>query len=144
MIITLQRQIATSKSTIGSLIVGSKEVNTLEDAIRDHKVYGETCIPPGQYKVTLRTDGGKNEHYAKRFPEMHKGMLWIRDIPDFEYVYIHVGNFPKDTLGCVLVGMGVQRDMITESVRAYKYIYPDIAKAIEDGEDVLIDVRNPS
>ena len=143
MILRLQRLIVTNHSTIGQLVVDDKIVSTLEDPIRMVKVMGDTCIPPGQYEVKLRTDGGKSPVYAKRFPEMHHGMLWLQDFPNFQYVYIHIGNTPKDTEGCILVGSGTAPDAITGSVNAYVGIYPQIAKAIMDGDTVLIDVQNP-
>ncbi len=49
--------------TIGALYSESKEGReflcfTLEDEHRDEKVMGETRIPAGTYRITLRTVGG--------------------------------------------------------------------------------------
>jgi hypothetical protein len=51
---------------------------TLEDEYREEKKYGETRIPDGLYKLGLRTEGGFNGRYGKRFPAIHKGMLQVR------------------------------------------------------------------
>tara|TARA_B110000240_G_C13210193_1_gene330061 strand:+ start:452 stop:619 length:168 start_codon:yes stop_codon:yes gene_type:complete len=37
-------------------------------------------------------------------------MLEIKDIPDFKYVLVHIGNFRKDTLACLLTGMSNNAD----------------------------------
>lgn len=75
---------------------------------------------------------------------MHKGMLWVREVPNFEYILIHTGNTDEHTAGCLLVGdtqkinFGESDGFVGSSTAAYKRIYPPIAKALEDGEEVTI------
>jgi len=123
---------------------------TLEDEHReiDEKVMEETRIPAGTYPITLRTVGGFHSRYTKKYGNMHRGMLWLRDVPGFEYILIHTGNTDEHTAGCILVG-DTQTQNITNkngfvgsSVDAYKRIYPHIAKALLKGEDVRISVVN--
>jgi hypothetical protein len=116
---------------------------TLEDEYREEKVMHETRIPSGTYEITLRTVGGFHAKYSERFPAIHKGMLWIRDVPGFEWILIHCGNDDDDTSGCLLVGdtqtENVKSDgFVGSSTNAYKRIYPPIAEAIENGECVEI------
>ena len=116
---------------------------TLEDEHRDVKVMHETRIPAGTYDITLRTVGGFHAKYSKRFGEMHKGMLWVRNVPNFEYILIHAGNDDDDTSGCLLVGdtqtQNVTSDgFVGSSVNAYKRIYKPIAEAVECGDEVTI------
>ena len=118
---------------------------TLEDEYRDTKIKAETRIPAGTYEITLRKVGGFDKRYSKKYGNMHKGMLWVRDVPGFEYILIHTGNTDEHTAGCLLVG-DTQYQNITKtkdgfigsSVNAYKRIYPNIADAIEQGECVEI------
>jgi len=111
---------------------------TLEDEYREEKVKGETRIPSGTYKITLRTTGGFHARYTKKYGSMHKGMLWVRDVPNFEYILIHTGNTDEHTAGCLLVG-DTQKDGFTgASTLAYKRIYPPIAEVLERGEEVTI------
>lgn len=131
--ITLRRQTSNDECTIGKLTVFGETVWTLEDAQREHKVWGETRIPAGKYKLELRNDGGMTQRYAARFPNMHRGMIWLRHVPMFEWVYIHIGNTAKDTEGCILVGLGRDGNRIANSKAAYEKIYPMIQEAIEDG-----------
>jgi len=117
---------------------------TLEDEHRDDKVKGETRVPAGTYKITLRTTGGFHARYEKKYGSMHKGMLWVREVPNFEYILIHTGNTDEHTAGCLLVGNSQQANFgssdgfIGSSGDAYKRIYPPIAAALEEGEEVSI------
>ena len=117
---------------------------TLEDEQRDTKVFGETRIPNGDYKLGLRKVGGYHARYTKRFPHIHIGMLHVLDVPGFEYILIHCGNTDEHTAGCLLVGDSQENNLITKdgfigkSTQAYKRIYPRIAEAIECGENVTI------
>jgi|TARA_R100001509_G_scaffold102862_1_gene60484 hypothetical protein len=117
---------------------------TLEDEHRDVKVKGETRIPSGVYKVELRTVGGFHKRYSEKYKDMHKGMLWVKDVPGFEYILIHTGNTDEHTAGCLLVGNSsdYSKGFIGQSVSAYKRIYPKIAAAIENGEEVTITYVN--
>ena len=38
---------------------------------------GTVYIPEGEYKIKLRTVGGFNQRYTKKYPTFHRGMLWI-------------------------------------------------------------------
>ena len=136
-------------STNGILfdVTGGKRVflcYTLEDEYREEKVFGETRIPEGTYKITLRKVGGFHSRYTSKYGEMHKGMLWVRDVPGFEYILIHTGNTDEHTAGCLIVGDSQQNNFIKRdgfvgsSTQAYKRIYPPIAEALEKGEEVTI------
>ena len=112
---------------------------TLEDEHRETKVMHETRIPAGTYKITLRTVGGFHTRYSAKYGDMHKGMLWVRDVPGFEYILIHTGNTDEHTSGCLLVGSTSDvKGFVGGSVAAYKKIYPSIAAALENGEEVTI------
>ena len=117
---------------------------TLEDEYRDVKKYGETRVPAGTYKITLRKVGGFHSRYTKKYGEMHKGMLWVRDVPNFEYILIHTGNTDEHTAGCLLLGDTQQTNFewsdgfVGRSAIAYKRVYRKIAAALVAGEEVTI------
>ncbi len=139
--ITLQRYVYTDNSSMGTMVVGDNLYYTLEDGRREHKIWGETCIPAGTYKLELRNEGGMTQRYAKRY-ENHKGMIWLRHVPMFEWVYIHVGNTAADTNGCILVGMDSANDVLYSSRKAYAAIYGIIADAIESDEGCTITIKD--
>lgn len=120
---------------------------SLEDEKRSVKVWGKTRIPAGRYKVVLRKEGTHHARYAKKFPGMHKGMLHVTNVPNFQYILIHIGNTDDDTAGCLLIADSSSQNInqdgrITSSTAAYLRIYPPIADAIERGEDVYITYLN--
>ena len=120
---------------------------TLEDEHRVLKVRGETRVPDGIYNIELRKEGGFHNRYTKKFFDIHRGMLHVVDVPNFEYILIHTGNTDEHTAGCLLVGDSQENNEIIEngfigkSTNAYKRIYPPIAKAIERGEEVTIQYK---
>lgn len=117
---------------------------TLEDEFRETKVMGETRIPAGTYRLSLREWGGFHERYAKRFRNLHKGMLWVRDVPDFTHILIHCGNTDEHTAGCLLLGQTQTSNraspdgFVGRSTEAYVDVYPVVADALEAGEEVTI------
>lgn len=136
------------ESTTGALHINGEFVCfTLEDTKRMRKVDGETRIPDGLYKIALRNEGGLTGKYASRYGTMHRGMLWLQDVPGFEWVYIHTGNKRGHTEGCILVGDSLNNNRIGDgfigkSRDAYVRIYPPVAQAIEAGEDVTVRISN--
>lgn len=116
---------------------------TLEDTVRSDgvKVYGQTAIPAGFYEIRLRAAGSMHSRYKSTFA-WHRGMLELQGVPNFEYVYLHIGNFAKSTNGCILVGLGVEGDSISHSTPAYELIGRRVTEALENGERVSIFVED--
>ena len=127
---------------------------TLEDERRDVKVYAETRVPAGIYKVSLRDEGGMTKRYAKKYPDMHEGMLCVHNAPrwklktpdiSFQYILIHTGNTDDHTAGCLIIGDSQENNILKKdgfigrSTQAYKRVYPLITKALLVGEDVTIE-----
>lgn len=144
MLIEVERFLEAGDATVSRIsIAGEPICYGLEDQFREIKVPGSTRIPAGEYAVTLRKEGGFHHRYAARFPEFHKGMLWIRDVPGFQWILIHCGNTSADTAGCLLVGRDYSQNrfgelMLYSSVDAYRDLYPRVAAAILAGEAVRI------
>lgn len=141
MILKLKRIKQTDTTTVGLLYVDNVfECFTLEDIHNEPKIYGKTRIPSGEYKLTFRTSGSTHQKYLKKFPDFHKGMLWVRDVPNFEYILIHLGNFSTDSDGCVLVGLYPSIDFksVINSTVAYTRLY----KKVMNEKDIKIIVED--
>lgn len=144
--LTLQRFSGNNESTLGLLFIDGKfSCFILEDEYRAVKVKGETRIPAGTYKVLLRKEGGHHISYSKKFPTIHKGMLHLQDVPNFQYILIHIGNTDIDTDGCLIVGDSAmqnvtQRGSLAGSTSAYERVYPKIAGELEKGNVVTIEI----
>ncbi len=143
MLIQVHRINDDGNSTIGFMTInGEFQCFTLEDTFNEPKIYGKTRIPEGSYEVTLRREGGMVKKYDDRY-NGHDGMLWLRNVDNFEYVYIHCGNDSSDTDGCVLVGRGCNThniQTVTGSVLAYTSLYPKVYNEIQAGRPVNIEI----
>ena len=75
-------------------------------------------------------------------------MVWLQDVPDFTFIYMHVGNKDDDSEGCLLLGDGqmqnvTERGQVTSSVSAYRRIYELIVDALLGfDEEVWITVED--
>lgn len=135
-------------TTLSELYIGDEFISyVLEDSIRDEKIPGSTAIPAGRYKLEFRQHGGMHGRYKRWYPKFHKGMIELKGIPNFSYVYIHKGNTHANTAGCLLVGNTMRYDKnfgdyeVHQSQKAYKTVYKRLSAMMEKG-DVYIVVRN--
>lgn len=146
--INVKRYSHGENDTLGLMFIDCEFVGyTLEDEYRNEKVYGKTRIPDGVYSIGYRKVGGFHSKYSKKFPNIHKGMIQINDVPNFEYILLHIGNDHDDTAGCILVGNTANynkggKGVIGNSTGAYKRIYPLISDALENGEKINITIEN--
>jgi len=98
--LTLNRYITANGAVIGTLEGLSKPLYTLEDAWLNN-VPRESCIPTGDYVC-------KPHGWQVGNPNGHKyTQVWeVTDVRGRSAILIHAGNYTKDTLGCILVGLG--------------------------------------
>lgn len=116
--------------TIGKLSIDSKYFcDTLEDAVRPIKIYGETAIPFGTYKIIL------NE--SPRFGRVLPRLL---NVPKFDGVLIHRGNTAEDTAGCILVGENKVKGKVVNSTPYEIGLVKMMQEAIDRGEKITIEI----
>jgi uncharacterized protein DUF5675 len=142
-LLRVQRFPSADDFTLGGLSIDRRFCCfTLEDERREVKVPGETRIPAGAYVLKLRAEGTVHDKYKGKFAE-HRGMIWLQDVPGFEWIYIHVGNTDEHTAGCILVGDSAQaHGELGASIPAYRRLYGQVANAILAGEPVTITVED--
>ena len=128
-------------ATPGKLLVnGSFFCYTLEDQdrgltqsmplseIQRLKVHSQTAIPKGKYTVVIS--------YSNRFGRM---LPLLSNVPGFEGIRIHPGNFISNTEGCLLVGTGRSGDTITNSRAAFDALFPQL-EAASKREKITIEI----
>ena len=114
---------------------------TLEDEKRDEKIRGETRIPAGVYKLSLWAGGSYHARYQKKFadqgPDWWQGSIVVNDVPGFTGILWHLGNFEKNTMGCLLLGSEQKtNNFIGDSKGAFLKVYPIVRDAIKSWEEV--------
>jgi hypothetical protein len=127
----LIRKEFTDVSTIGDLSIDGKFFSyTLEDCVRDVKIPGETAIPYGTYEVIT--------NFSNRFKKV---MPYIKDVPGFEGVRIHSGNYAGDTEGCILVGYTSAVDFVGLSRAAFDDFFGRLTAALNNDEKVWLTIN---
>lgn len=154
-----------SDSTTSEVFLdGVKSFYSIEDEAREVKIKGETRVPSGVRNLALRfspkfsneylanPDGSFQIVRAKTASNEQKvtwkphQLIWVKDVPDFEYVLVHWGNTDDDTDGCLVIGMSIgkvgEQDAVLQSRACYEKYYPLIAKEVEKGTSTIEYVRN--
>jgi len=119
--------------TIGLLVLDNNFIcNILEPPDKNNQ-RDISCIPTGDYVCTkilkkdTTVDIGSSEFTYE-----------IQNIPERDLVKFHIGNYLKDTLGCLLCGMFAEGDAIYESRKGFK----KFTKAAEGDETFLLTIKD--
>ena len=114
---------------------------TYEDVVREvagqpvaqWKIHGETAIPEGIYRVTFT----QSVRFQTVMPE-------LLDVPGFTGVRLHSGNTASQTEGCVLVGTTPMptQDGVLQSRDAFAMVFQRLYECWDDGDPIMIDIRN--
>ena len=122
----------TDKSTLGKLFLnGEIFCQTLELPYLDNQ-RSISCIPEGEYKVRLRT--------AKESSSRDYLHLLVQDVKGRSYILVHIGNFPRDTKGCILVGQSRQQDRVNNSRIAMELLLKEILNL--GGTNINLIIKN--
>jgi len=105
--------------------------DTLENPWMDNQ-RNISCIPEGEYKVRLRLP---RESATRDY--LH---LLIQDVPNRDWILIHRGNFPSQTQGCLLVGLGSEQDVVHNSVLAMDLLIKEVIHL--GGENINLIIKN--
>ncbi len=143
--LSLRRYHTTEDGTLGLLSTNTGEALAyiIEDTYRSKKIKHETRISSGTYSLKKRNYGGFYTRYRTRFSDLNHSWMWeLADVPNFTDILIHCGNSPKDSSGCLLVGMYPNRKdlsgvMVSSSADAYRRIYPIINQLYKENGDKL-------
>ena len=128
--------------TIGKLFVnGEYFSDTVEDKVRDAnkdgdlldegeaKVYGETAIPYGKYKIELSMS-----------PKFKRMLPLILDVKHFTGIRIHKGNTAQDSHGCIIPGENKIKGGVINSTFYEIKLVDIMRRAILLGEEIEIEI----
>lgn len=140
----LQRRYLGPTYTIGSLFLnGVYLCDTIEDKVRDlnqdgdlldegeEKVYSETAIPYGVYGMELSMS-----------PKFKRRLPLVLDVAHFTGIRIHRGNTAGDSHGCILPGENKVKGRVVNSTKYEKIIVEKMIIAIENKEELTIEIIN--
>lgn len=139
--------------TIGKLYVNDTFIcNTLEDKdrgltqsmsldeIKNKKVYGETAIPSGTYKVTTSVQSPRFKT-KKFYQDVCNGYVpRILNVPGFDGILFHVGDGPRAqnlTEGCILIGKNTVVGQLTNGKEIFKNFY----NKIKDDKNIILTIK---
>lgn len=151
--LTLVRKYPKDSYTIGNFYINGKWFcNTIEDKdrqlyqgqsleyIQQTKVYAETAIPYGRYRVTLNVQSPKFSTYKKY--QFCKGYLpRLLNVPGFEGILIHIGNKATQSAGCILVGVNREKGKVLDSEKTFNELYKILDEANKKGEEIWITIQ---
>lgn len=84
------------------------------------KVYRQTAIPVGTYKVTMNVQSPKfaQKPYYKAFCDGY--LPRILNVPGFDGILIHCGVSADSSAGCIIVGYNTIKGRVTNSRHAWE------------------------
>jgi hypothetical protein len=114
----VKRRWLTELSTSGELwLDGQFFCFTLEPPTHSDDVKPR-AIPPGSYDLAIS--------FSPRFRRL---MPHVLNVPDFEGILIHFGNYPHDTEGCLLVGSTRSADFVGHSDATFAELFNKLDEA---------------
>lgn len=132
-----------SKYTVGKLYIDNKYIcDTMEDKdrgltqdmplteIKKKKVYSQTAIPTGTYKVVVNNS-----------PKFKRNLPRLLNVPGYEGILIHRGNTHVDSAGCILVGENKLVGKVINSTKYEKLITERLITAQSINEEITITIK---
>ena len=150
--LTLDRKYRKEKYSIGKLYVNGRYLcDTCEDKDRNLyqgmskeeiariKVYGETAVPFGRYRISMKRKSPKYSQ-KKQYEKCGGYVPYLRDVPGFSGILIHIGNFASDSAGCILVGENKVKGGVVNSTKWFWKLYDILKQADDAGEEIWITI----
>ena len=109
------------------------------EKIKSIKIYGETAIPTGIYRIDMSivSNKFKNRSWAKCCNGKLPRLLGVKG---FDGVLIHVGNTQNDSLGCILVGENKVKGRVINSTATFERLISKLKAAETKGEVIELEI----
>ena len=87
--------------------------------IRKRKVYKQTAIPTGTYKITMDIQSPKFVQYAF-YKKLCNGFLpRLLDVKGYDGILMHCGATAQNSAGCLLQGLNTIKGRLTDSQKVF-------------------------
>ncbi|MFA5597980.1 MAG: DUF5675 family protein [Pusillimonas sp.] len=116
--------------TLGVLIADGFGFATLELPWRDNMMF-LSCIPVGRYKCRIKN--------SPKFGEC----IEVLDVEGRTDILIHHGNWPKNTVGCILIGekfSDLDNDKLPEVSNSKKALTAIVAMCKQNPENLVLEI----
>lgn len=156
----LERIFTCNRYTIGRLYLVNPNgttkylMDTLEDADRGldsamdsttilkKKVYCQTAIPTGTYKVAMhvKSPSFSKKTYYKNFCDGYLPRLL--NVKGYDGILLHRGSNADHSCGCVILGKNTIKGMVTDSQWAFEKLMNDyLLPCKKTGETITITIK---
>jgi len=126
--VDIYRKVETSESITGEFwLDGVQQCVYLEPSRTTPFWPGHPCIDAGTYQVVLTL----SPHLGYVCPE-------VLNVPGRTAIRWHIGNFPKDVLGCCVVGTTVGENLVENSKVAFAALMAKL-----QGQDITAEYHDP-
>lgn len=130
-VIKVVRTTKSDDSLIGEIFINGIKIGySLELPWRNNKPR-VSCIPAGHYTAFIRKAGTSQWSYD---------VIQLYSVPGRTAIQIHRGNYPRNTLGCILPGTSKGLNTVWDS----KTAMDQIMAAAEDANVITIDIIEQS
>jgi len=108
--------------------------------INAKKVYGQTAIPTGTYKVILSySNNFKSKAWAKKYGGLVPELV---NVPGYSGVRIHPGTDASSTSGCLIIGENkIKGKVINSQKRYYELMDKYLVPAWSRKEEITITIK---
>lgn len=143
--IKVKRNWKKEKYTIGCLYIDDEFIcNTIEDTdrgltqsmseeeIKSKKIYGQTAIPTGRYKVLMNVVSPKFSQ-KEFYMNVCKGKVpRLEGVKGFSGILIHSAATADNVEGCIGVGFNTEIGRLTSIKEAFEKVYSKLSSSKED------------
>lgn len=143
--IKVDRKWKKEKYTIGRLYIDGEFIcNTIEDTdrgltqsmseeeIKSKKIYGQTAIPTGRYKVLMNVVSPKFSQ-KEFYMNVCKGKVpRLEGVKGFSGILIHSAATADNVEGCIGVGFNTEIGRLTSIKEAFEKVYSKLSSSKED------------
>lgn len=143
--IKVDRKWKKGKYTIGRLYIDGEFIcNTIEDTdrgltqsmseeeIKSKKIYGQTAIPTGRYKVLMNVVSPKFSQ-KEFYMNVCKGKVpRLEGVKGFSGILIHSAATADNVEGCIGVGFNTEKGKLTSIKEAFEKVYSKLSSSKED------------